>query len=203
MKSRGRALLFSVGLAIGAAACGSSATTSTNVTAPTTTRCQLSLTNTSQSFGPSGGSGQITVSVARECNWSSSTAADWIEFTGAKEGQGEGTIGYRVKANAEPVGRKSAIAVSDQHADVAQDAAPCDYDVSAPPAAVSGSGGETIVNMRTHALCAWTVATPATWITANPASGKGNAEIHLIAEPNAGVERAATVTVGSQPIPVR
>jgi hypothetical protein len=189
--------------AMAAVACGSSATTSTNVTAPSTTRCQVSLTNPPQSFGPSGGTGQVTVTVARECNWSSSTAANWIEFTTATEGQGEGTIGYRVKANADPVARKGAIAVADQHADVAQDPAPCQYDVSAPAAAMSGAGGELIVDMRTHPVCAWSVATPAPWITANPSSGKGNAEIHLVAQPNAGVERSAAVTIASQQIPVR
>jgi len=186
-----------------AVGCGSSATTSTNVTAPSTARCQVSLTNPSQSFGPSGGTGQVTVTVARECNWTSSTAASWIEFTTATEGQGEGTIGYLVKANADPVARKGAIAVADQHADVAQDPAPCQYTVSAPAGTMAGAGGELIVDLRTHPVCAWSVATPASWITANPPSGKGDAEIHLVAQPNAGVERSAAVTIASQQIPVR
>jgi hypothetical protein len=200
---RVRALLFAIlAAAAMSLACGSSA--STNVTGPTASRCQVSLANTSQSFAAPGGTGQVTVSVARECAWSSTTTANWIEFTTAKEGQGEGTIGYRVKANADPVARKTAITVADQHADVAQDPAPCEYDVSAPTAAMSGEGGDMVVEMRTHIACGWSVATGASWITANPASGKGDAEIHLTAQPNAaGAERSGTVTVGSEQITIR
>src|SRR4029078_1916805 len=54
VNGRVRALLFSMSAAMAAVSCGSSATTSTNVTAPCTTRCQVSLTHTAQHFRSSG-----------------------------------------------------------------------------------------------------------------------------------------------------
>src|SRR5262245_8634309 len=119
-------------MAAAAIGCGSSATTSTTATAPTSSRCQISLNSPSQTFGPPGGTAQITVNFARECSWSSSTSASWIEFTSGKDGQGDGTIAYRVKVNPDPVARRSSIVVGDQHADVAQDPAPCQYNLSSP-----------------------------------------------------------------------
>jgi hypothetical protein len=121
-------------LAIVAAAaaygCGSSAVTS--VAGPSAARCQLSMTDTSSTFPPAGGTGSVSISVARECAWSAASQGGWIEITSAKEGQGDGTVAYRVVANGDPVTRRGAIVAGDQRVDIGQAGAPCEFTVSAP-----------------------------------------------------------------------
>ena len=90
------------------AACGSS--TSTSVTSPSwTERCQTTVSGPPLSFGPSGGVGAITVSAARECAWAASSQAAWIVLTSAADGQGDGSLSYRVVENADPVLRRGVI----------------------------------------------------------------------------------------------
>lgn len=196
-----RPLPFCLAAALAASACGSAVTT--NVTGPTATRCQVALTAGSTSFTPSGGTGSVTVSVARECPWSSTSQAAWIQITAGAQGQGDGTISYRVSANADPVARKAAILVGDQHADVAQDAAPCRYGVTGPSQPLPGAGGEAIIAMRTHSACAWSAAADAAWITINPTSGNGDADIRVAAPRNPGALRTVNVSIGSDRVAIQ
>jgi hypothetical protein len=196
-------LLFAAAAAFALTGCGSSASTNVTATAPTTARCQPALSGSASSFGPVGGTGQIAVSVARECGWSAASQAAWLEITSGKEGQGDGTIAYRVAKNADPLTRKAAITIGDQHVDVAQDAAPCVYDVSGPSGPIAAIGGDSIIGMRTHSACAWNASADAAWVSVSPGSGKGDAQIHVTAGPNAGPERSVTIAVGPERIPVR
>src|SRR4051812_47226095 len=198
-----RPLLFLSTVALaGSIACGSSATT--NVTGPSAARCQVALSNaSSSSFGPSGGTGQVNVSVERECAWSATAQSPWVAITGGAQGQGDGTISYKVSENADPLTRKAAIVVGDQHMDVAQDAAPCRYSVSAPSSPIPAAGGETVIDVRTHSACGWTAAADASWVTLNPASGRGDATIHVSAAANAGADRSVTLTIASDRVVVR
>jgi hypothetical protein len=177
-----------------AAACGSSAVT--NVTGPTAARCQLALTNSASSFSSSGGTGELKITVARECAWSSSTTAAWIEILSGKDGQGEGVIAYRVNANADPIARKGTIAIAEQQAEVAQQAAACRYTISAPAEMLAASGGRTAIDVRTHSACEWTAASDASWVNLEPASGRGDGTIDVEAGPNSGQARAVTITIG-------
>src|SRR5687767_1816839 len=76
--------------------CGSTAETSINVTGPNVTRCQPTLSSPSTSYGPSGGTGTVAVAVERECAWTASASAPWIVLTSGQQGQGEGTVSYRI-----------------------------------------------------------------------------------------------------------
>ena len=198
-----RPLLFAASAAFALAACGSSATTNVTVTSPTGTRCQPSLSGSASSFGSAGGTGQVAVSVARECGWSAASQAPWLEITSGKEGQGDGTIAYRVAQNADPLSRKAAISIGDQHVDVAQEAAPCVFDVDGPSDPIAAVGGDSIIAMHTHDACAWNASADAAWVSVSPGSGKGDAQIHVRADANAGAERTATIAVGPERIAVR
>jgi hypothetical protein len=190
-------LVLAVAALAGATACGSS--TSTNVTAPTTpSRCQASVQGAPTSFGPSGGTGTISVGVARECSWSATSTVPWIELTSAREGQGEGSIGYRVGPNSDPVTRSGGIAVGEQRVNVSQQAAPCSFQVSRSADSIGPDGGQIAVNIATHSACQWTAATEAPWITPAPGSGQGPASVQLTFAANPGAARSATVTVAGQ-----
>ena len=191
--------------ALFATACGSSTSTSiSNVTGPTTTgRCALSLKNSSPSFNSGGGSGTVAVTVARECAWTAAAAASWIEITSGKDGQGEGSIAYRVRENADPVARRGAITVNDQRADIAQDAAACRFDVSGAPAAFTADGGQATIEVRTHAACNWSAAADQSWVRVSPTSGSGNGTVTVTASPNPGPERVVPLTIAQDRMVLR
>ena len=163
----------------------------------------MSITNTSPSVSSAGGTGEIKVSVARECVWAASTSAAWIELVSGKDGQGDGTIAYRVNANAEPIVRKGTIAVAEQQAEVAQQAAPCRYTVSSPGDMLAATSARAAIDVRTHSACGWAATADVAWVTLTPASGKGDGTIDVVAAANTGAERAATVTVGSDRVVLR
>ena len=202
VRKRFRPLLFLGGAfaSLTVVACGSSATTT--VTGPTAARCQASITNSSPSFGPAGGTGEVKIAVARECGWTASSPSPWVAITAGGEGQGDGTVTYRVNANADPIARKAAIVIGEQHADVAQDPAPCRYTISAPSAPLPGTGGTAVVDLRTHSACNWTASADAAWVTLNPSSGHGDTSIRIEAGPNTGSDRAATLTIGDDRVVV-
>ena len=192
-------LLSASALAV-AAACGSS--TTTNVTAPSTTRCQPTISTPTATFPSAGGTGTATVGVSRECEWSASSNASWIAITAGSRGQGDGTITYRVDANADPVTRRGALSVGGSEAELSQDAAPCRYDVSAPAMPVSSDGGATAIAVRTHQACSWTAASADGWAGASPAAGKGDAAVQLTVAPNDGAPRTTILTIAGQRITV-
>jgi len=194
------ALLFALTMAAVSIACGSSGVT--NTTGPTPTHCQVTATNSASSFGMSGGDGTVSISVARECSWTAAAQAAWISITSAKDGQGDGSVTYHVTANPDPVARRGSIAIGDQHADVSQDAAPCQFVVAAPAGPVPAEGGDAAVTVQTNSACAWTAASDAGWAKVNPASGSGNASIRVSATPNTGSQRSATVIVGGARVTV-
>src|SRR5262249_24325367 len=104
--------------------CGSSTTTS--VAAPSSTsspRCQANVSSSTPRFAAAGGTGTLSITVARDCTWNATSQVAWIAITSAASGQGDGTIGFRVSANADPVGRDGVIAISDKQVTVGQDAA--------------------------------------------------------------------------------
>ena len=191
-------------LAAVATACGSSATTTTpTIAGPSPTRCQPTISSSSSSFGADGGTGTLTIAITRECTWTATSQASWIQLTSAATGQGDGTVSFRVAANADPVARHAAIVVDDQSTDIAQGAAPCRYDLSAPSNAFVASGGQAIVDVRTHQVCAWSATSNASWVTLNPASGQGPSQITVTASSNPGPERSVTLTIGQGQVVLR
>src|SRR5262245_47625988 len=121
-------LVFGGAASLTIAGCGSS--TSTSITAPSSTpaRCQPSFDGSPRSFGPSGGTGSVSVTVSRECSWTAAAVAPWMSITSGSSGQGDGTIGFRVDSNPDPVSRASAVTINDGHVDVSQQAAACRFD---------------------------------------------------------------------------
>lgn len=153
-------------------------------------------------FPPAGGTGSLSISVARECAWSAASQAAWLEITSAKDGQGDGAVAYRVIANGDPVTRRGAIVVGDQRVDIGQEAAACQFSLSAPSRPLAATGEQASIDIRTHDGCAWSAATGASWLTVAPASGMGTGVVIITALANASAERSVTVTIASQQVVV-
>jgi outer membrane biosynthesis protein TonB len=97
---------------------------SIDVTAPSDTKCSVSVRNARTSFGPDGGSGQLSVTTSRECTWSVAAGAEWITLGGPTSGQGDAVVRYSIADNAEPAPRQGAIEVSGELIQIRQEGAP-------------------------------------------------------------------------------
>jgi hypothetical protein len=172
---------------------------STNITAPTTDKCQISATNTPASFSAAGGAGAVTIATARDCTWSVAAETPWVTINGDRTGQGDATVSYSVATNPLPAGRSGTIAVGSEHVQLSQAAAPCRYSLDRARDAVPADGGELSVNVTTLTGCAWTAASSANWITVvsgQTASSSGT--VHLSVAPNSAAARSGQVTIGDQ-----
>ena len=182
-----------------ASGCGSTAETSVTPNAPA--RCQATLAAPSTNFGPGGGTGSVAVTVARECSWSARSAVPWIAVTGGQDGQGEGTVTFRIGENADPTARRGSLSIAEQSVQLAQDAAPCRFTVESDESSAPATGGDISIGVRTHALCSWTTASAVDWMSASPSSGKGDATVHVTVAANpSAAPRSASVTVAGQTV---
>ena len=200
MSRHGVALPYT-GLVLGmvlAAGCGSTTETIVNTTGPSSTRCQPTLGSVSASYGAAGGAGSLTVTVERECEWTANTSAAWIVVTGGKQGQGDGTVAYRVTENADPLSRRGSIEIAGQAAQIAQDAAPCQFTVAPGELNAPSTGGDFSIDVRTHSACTWTAAGGTSWASMSPLSGKGDGAVRVQVTANASASRSTQLTVAGQ-----
>ena len=140
------------------------------------------------------------MAVERECDWTADPSASWIVVTAGKQGQGDGTVAYRVVENVDPVSRHGSIAVSGQSVQIAQEPAPCRFSVSPTQLNVPSSGADVSVDVRTHSACSWTASPSASWATVAPPSGKGDGTVQVSIVSNTGPARTGELTVAGQRI---
>jgi hypothetical protein len=199
---RAHLLALTAAAALAAAACGNDASTSMNVTAPAGTRCQATVSNPSSSFPSSGGTGTVNVTVARECAWTAASQSPFVTITAGQEGQGDGSVTYRVAENADPVPRQGTLVVGDRQVGVSQAAAACRFEVWPGSEAIGAQGGELRVELRTHEVCEWSAASEVAWARVAPASGRGDAGVQVTVEANTGATRTVSVIVAGQRVSV-
>ncbi len=179
------------------ASCGSSS--STNVTAPTTAQCAVTLTSNSLNMGATGGDGALTIDVNRECSWTAKPDVDWITLTSTGTGQGGATVNFRVAANPGASSRRGGIGVNDRRVDVTQAGAPCTYSLSRTDDAIDAAGGRRTILVTAGPSCAWTAKSNAAWITVSAgASGTGSGSVTIDVAQNTGLERSGTVVIAGQ-----
>jgi hypothetical protein len=153
--------------------------------------------NSLETVPAAGGAGTLTVTAARDCTWAASNTAQWIVITSASNGQGDGSIAYRVAANTTPSSRRATIDVNTAAASIVQEAAECRVTVTPASASVPASASEVTIQVQTNAGCSWTAASDAGWarITAG-ASGRGDGAVTLAVDTNSSAARAAHLVVG-------
>jgi hypothetical protein len=199
-----RALLFLVALVTAlpfAAGCGSS--TATTTVGPTPVRCQVQLSAPNPTFTAGGGTGQLTVNAARECQWAAAAQADWIALAQAS-GQGEAALQYTVRPNPVPTPRRGSIVVEGQTVEVAQEAAPCTFELDRREVDLPAAGGTGAIAVRAHAVCGWTAASDAPWLTIlEGREGAGPASVRYSATANPGAARTARLTIAGHIVEVR
>jgi hypothetical protein len=185
-----RALLSTL-FAIQCAACGS--TSVTQVSGPDNIRCQTTL-GTAPTIPAAGGRVTVGVVAARECTWSATSEASWIQVSPAS-GQGEASLTLTAAANPQAAPRTGNIVVNGQRFTMSQEPAPCQYQLSHPATDVPAQGGSTSVQVTSLGGCPWTTTSNISWIHVTPATGTGSGDVALVIDPNSGSARSAQVTI--------
>jgi hypothetical protein len=180
---------------IGAAGCGSSATTSTATAPSSVSRCSVTVTGDGQ-VPAQGGNRTFTVAAARECAWTASVDGAWLTIRTGGSGQGDGTVEVAATANPDPQVRRGGVVLNEQRVEVTQAAADCRFTLSDPSKSFGQSGGSGAFDVRaSSSLCPWTAATDVPWITLRSgASGKGTAAVEFDVAAMTGGPRSATIT---------
>ena len=189
---------------VAAAWAGACESSTQNVTSPSTVKCAVSAAATPTSFSAAGGSGTLTISTNRECQWSAAAASGWIQLGGSATGQGDASISFRVTTNGDPGVRKGTISVADQQVGITQDAAPCVFTVDPRSDSVSGGGGrKTIAVTANSPQCAWTARSDVGWLAVlDGAHGTGNGQVRYEARETTGASRSGTLLVAGQVVTV-
>jgi hypothetical protein len=183
-------------LALAAARCTSS---SASVTAPTSSKCAISVSSSPSSFTSNGGSGTVSVATERDCSWAAATDASWISLGARSSGQGEASIPYSVAPNPAPAARAGSISVGTEKIQLSQSAAPCTFRLSRSGDSISADGGRLSFDLTTLTGCAWSAASDAAWLgIVAGASGNASTTITVAAAANTGDARVAHVNAGGQ-----
>ena len=180
------------------AACTSA---TTNVAAPTASKCAVTATTSTNSVPAGGADATVNVDTTRDCTWSATTSTAWITLGATTTGQGSGAVDARIAANPNPVARDGAVAVNGLSVAISQAAAPCTFSVAPANAAINAGGGSVTVQVATLAGCAWTSSSGAPWLAVS-GGANGPASVAITATANAGTARAGTVTVAGQAVTI-
>jgi hypothetical protein len=188
-------------IAVFVAACQKS---STGVLGPSGSKCAMSLPASLQALGADGGAGSLPITVAPECTWTASSAADWLVITSSTSGQGAGVVEYVASANPRASERRGALLVSERRVEVTQAAASCQIRLTPSSAVVSLSGGEGMVAVNATEGCDWSATSDAEWLSiVTAASGNGAGSLRFRTDANAGPARTGTIRVGNGTVTVQ
>jgi all-beta uncharacterized protein/BACON domain-containing protein len=174
-----------------------------NVTGPSTTRCPVTVAVEPATFGAAGGGGTLTVSTNRECSWSATSSASWLQLGAGAAGQGEGKVAFNVTSNADPSQRRGAITISDQQVAISQEAAACVFTVPSRDT-VSADGERRTLNVTANGSdCSWTARSDTAWLTIVQGSqGRGSGQVVYEAQPTKGPVRSGELTIAGQRVAV-
>ena len=119
----------------------------------TPTSCTYSISPTSKSFGPGGGSSSTGVTTQSSCSWSAVSNTAWITITSGSSGNGNGSVNFTVSENGTSDSRTGNVTIAGKTFTVNQDGAPtvvCAWQRQNPPSqtdflySVWGSSGSDV-----------------------------------------------------------
>jgi hypothetical protein len=185
------------------AACGSSSETEA-ITAPSSSKCAMTVNVDGTPFPAAGGSGALRIATNRDCPWTAKADTAWVTIGQPTDGQGDGSVPFSVGANGDPASRTAGIAVNDQRFEISQAGKPCEFTLSSNHESVDGAGGDLSVNVRTSATaCDWTATSNVSWISiASGRTGRGSGSVTFHVEAGTGPPRSGAITIGGQTVQV-
>jgi len=109
--------------------------------------CSFSLSPGSQSYGPEGGTGSVSLSTASTCSWTAVSGASWLTVTAGASGTGPGSVSFAVAANTASASRTATLSVGGQVFTVSQSGCTGAFTISAsagPGGTISPAGTSTV-----------------------------------------------------------
>ena len=162
--------------------------------------CSFSISPTTQSIVPAGGTGSVTVTASPGCAWTAADNAAWISITAGSAGTGNGTVSYSVTTDVTGSARMGTLTIAGQTLTVTQ--TPCSFAVTPTTVSVNGGGGTGSVTLTATNGCPWTATSGSTWLTISGAtSGTGNATISFAATSTT-TARSTTLTIAGRTVTV-
>ncbi len=173
-----------------------------------TSTCSFSLSSTTQSFGPGGGSATVAVNTPGSCCvWTAASNDNWITITSGSSGTGSGTVNYSVAANTTGAARTGTMTIAGQTFTVTQPET-CSFSLSPTSASFDGFGGSSSVRVSTQLGCPWTATSNASWITISctnnitcprpPVPCCPGAVLYSVETNRTGATRTGTMTIAGQ-----
>lgn len=164
-----------------------------------TAPCTWTISPTSQSFTPTGGTGSSTVTAIAGCTWTAVSNNTWISVSAGASGSGNGSVSFTVAANTGTSTRVGTLTIAGSTYTVTQ-AAPCSYTISPTSRSHTAAGGTGSVTVTAAAGCGWTATSGASWVTiGSGASGSGNGSVSYTAAANTATSaRTATLTIAGR-----
>jgi len=189
-------LILLTSAAVGAAACGSSATTSTG---PSPAKCPVSLSAPQAALDPGGGSATVTVATQAECGWTAASDVSWITGLTPASGQGAGEVRFQVTANPTTAMRQGRITLNGTAAQVSQAGVSCRVDIFPQSRPFDSSGGIGTVEVAAPASCAWSAAATEPWLTiTSGGSGTGSGTVSFRVAANTGSARNGSLAISDK-----
>lgn len=144
-----------------------------------------------------GGDGLIAVAAPADCEWTSTSSAEWL--TAVQMGTGNGTVRFSAPRNTSSVTRRATVVVRGQSATVIQagTASGCSAVLSTESVQLSKAGGSGQITVTAEAGCTWTASSrsPA-WVTVTSgATGTGDGNVTYAVNANSGTSARQTELV--------
>jgi len=128
-------------------AAGSESDYSAEVVYSVPAACSFSLSPGSQSYGPEGGTGSVSLSTASTCSWTAVSGASWLTVTAGASGTGPGSVSFAVAANTASASRTATLSIGGQVFTVSQSGCTGAFTISAsagPGGTISPAGTSTV-----------------------------------------------------------
>jgi len=125
--------------------------------------CTFQLNPSRTRFPAEGGA--ATLAIVTACSWTAVSTVDWIVFGPHIGGPGNGTVPFTVTPNPANQDRTGQIQLGNQSVLITQTAAGCTFTLSPANANVTSDGATGSFTVNAPAGCAWSVSTPAAWLT--------------------------------------
>ncbi len=167
--------------------------------------CGYTLSVTSQTFGPAGGTATVSVTANAGCAWTATTAATWITIVSAATGSGAGSVAFTVDPNIELSSRTSTVLIAGQTLPVTQSPVGCTITIAPTIAAVGLGGGSGSLSVTAPSSCGWSATSRADWIAiTSGGTGVGDGIITYAADPAPPLttSRSGTLTIDGQNVEV-
>ncbi|HXF39753.1 MAG TPA: BACON domain-containing carbohydrate-binding protein, partial [Blastocatellia bacterium] len=147
--------------------------------------CVTGLAPGSRDFGAGAGSGSVNVSAPAGCNWTATTDATWVTFSGAASGSGNGTVSYDVAPNPFSSPRSTTISVQGMLHTINQAGFVCNYSVSPTDRSFTAAGGSADLSVSATPNCPWNAGSNASWLRITLGTqGTGDGTVKYTVDPN-------------------